>query len=88
MTSRGLISAQYHREHYTLQAFEQFGALYMHNLKDTLPTGRASNPIPLSFEPQLDRIRHRDWPILYCQHLASPRECVLIKIRNDRPTPL
>ena len=27
-------SVQYHRQHYTLQAFEHFGALYMHNLDD------------------------------------------------------
>ena len=31
MTSRVLYSAQYHRKHCTLRAFEQFGALYMHN---------------------------------------------------------
>ena len=31
MTSRVLYSAQYHRQHCTLQAFEQFVALYLHN---------------------------------------------------------
>ena len=31
LTSRVLNSAQYHRQHCTLQAFEQFEALYIHN---------------------------------------------------------
>ena len=31
MTSGGLYSAHYHRRHHTLQAFEQFGALYMYS---------------------------------------------------------
>ena len=30
-------SAQYHRKHCTLQAFQQFGALYMHNHDDKYP---------------------------------------------------
>ena len=34
MTSRVLYSAQYHRQHYTLHAFQQFVALYMHNHDD------------------------------------------------------
>ena len=34
MISRVLYSAQYHRQHCTLHAFEQFGALYMHNHDD------------------------------------------------------
>ena len=34
MTSRVLYSAQYHRQHCTLQAFQQFGALCMYNLDD------------------------------------------------------
>ena len=34
MTSWVLYSAQYHRQCCTLQAFEQFGALYMHNDDD------------------------------------------------------
>ena len=34
MTSRVLYSAQYHKQHCTRQAFEQFGALYMHNCND------------------------------------------------------
>ena len=31
MTSKVIYSAWYHIQHYTLQAFEQFGALYMHS---------------------------------------------------------
>ena len=38
MTPRVLYSAQYHRQHCALQAFEQFGALYMHSLDNTHPT--------------------------------------------------
>ena len=38
MTSRVLYSAQYHRQHCTLHAFEQFGALYMHNHDDKYPS--------------------------------------------------
>ena len=34
MTSRVLYSARYHRQHCTFHAFEQFGALYMHNHDD------------------------------------------------------
>ena len=34
MTSRVLHSAQYHRKYCTLKAFEQFGALYMHDHDD------------------------------------------------------
>ena len=45
--------------------------------------GRDSNPVP-SFEPQLNRMIHRGRPILYCQQLASPRECVLIIIKLIR----
>ena len=37
MTSRVLHSAQYHRHHCTLQAFEQFRALYMHKHDDKYP---------------------------------------------------
>ena len=49
MTSRAIYSAQYHRQHCALQAFEEFGALYMHNFDDTC--GRDSKPVPLIVEP-------------------------------------
>ena len=38
MTSRVLYSTQYHRQHCTLHAFEQFGALYMPNHDDKYPS--------------------------------------------------
>ena len=38
MTSRVLYSGQCHVQHCTLHTFEQFGALYMHNLDDKYPT--------------------------------------------------
>ena len=50
MTSRVLYSAQYHRRHCTLHAFEQFGALYMHNHDDKYP----SRP---GFEPGTPRLQ-------------------------------
>ena len=50
MTSRVLYSAQYHRQHCTLHAFEQFGALYMHNHDDKYP----SRP---RFEPGTPRLQ-------------------------------
>ena len=59
MTSMVLYSAHYNRNHY---AFEQFGALCVHNLDDkhsTRPGFETSRAIPLSFEPQPDRMRHR-----------------------------
>ena len=50
MTSRVLYSAQYHRQHCTLHAFEQFGALYMLNHDDKYP----SRP---EFEPGSPRLQ-------------------------------
>ena len=49
MTLTVLYSAQYHRQHCTLQAFQQFGALYMHNHDDKYP----SRP---GFEPRTSRL--------------------------------
>ena len=60
MTSRVLYSTQYHRQHCTLQAFEQFGALYMHNHDDkytarpgfepgTYDTNEPSGPAPMAY---------------------------------------
>ena len=50
MTSRVLYSAQYYRHHFTLHAFEQFGALYMHNQDDKYP----ARP---GFEPGTSRLQ-------------------------------
>ena len=52
MTSRVLYSAQYHRQHSILQAFEQFGALYMHNHDDKYPgTSRLQAPVDTNEPP-------------------------------------
>ena len=50
MNLRVLYSAQYHRQHCTLHAFEQFGALYMHNQDDKY----SSRP---GFEPGTPRLQ-------------------------------
>ena len=55
-------SAQYHRQHCTLPAFEQFGALYMHNHDDKY----SSRPV---FEPGNPRLqapvdRAYEWAIV------------------------
>ena len=50
MTSRVLYSAHYHRQHCTLRAFEQFGALYMHNNDNKYP----ARP---GFEPDTPRLQ-------------------------------
>ena len=50
MTSRVLYSAQYHRQHCTRHAFEQFGALHMHDHDDKYPS-RAE------FEPGTPRLQ-------------------------------
>ena len=50
MTSRVLYSAQYHGQQCTLHAFEQFGALYMHNHDDKYP----NRP---GFEPGTSRLQ-------------------------------
>ena len=47
MTSRVLNSVQYHIHQCTLEAFEQFRALYMHNLDDEHPTRPGTRPYRL-----------------------------------------
>ena len=82
MTSRNLFSAQYHRQHYTLQLFEQFGALYMHNLDDKHPTQPGFEPS--SFEPQSDWMSHRGRP-----PVATNPKFILFKLsRTDNCTTL
>ena len=49
MTSRVLYSAQYHRQHCTLQAFEQFEALYIHNIDDKCLTRPGFKPSTFEF---------------------------------------
>ena len=44
----------YHRQHCTLQAFEQFGALYMHNHADKYPTRLGLEPGTSRLQAQVD----------------------------------
>ena len=46
-----LYSAQYHRQHCTLQAFEPFGALYMHTTTTNIRPDRDSNLVPPGYKP-------------------------------------
>ena len=73
MTSRVLYSAQYHRQHCTLQAFKQFGTLYMHNhdicttticttTMTNIRPNRDSNLVPSGYQPQSIRMSHRGRP--------------------------
>ena len=55
MTSRVLYSAQYHRQHFTLYAFEQFGALYMHNHDAKYPSR------PGAWYPQVTSPSRYEW---------------------------
>ena len=49
MTSIVLYISEYHRQHCTLQVFEQFGELYMHNLDDKRPTWSGFEPSTSEF---------------------------------------
>ena len=57
MTPRVLYSAQYHRHHCTLHAFEQFGALFMHSPNDKHPTQPEFEPS--TSEPHPVQMSHR-----------------------------
>ena len=57
--SRVHYCALYHKQHRTLQAFEHFGAVLMHNLDDKYPTRPGFEPSTFEFEPQSDRMSHR-----------------------------
>ena len=54
MTSRVLHSAQYHRQHYTLHAFEQFGALHMHSHDDKYSSRPGYEPGTPRLQAQVD----------------------------------
>ena len=49
MTSRFLYSAQNHRQYRTLNAYDQFGALYMHNINYKYPTRPGFEPSTFEF---------------------------------------
>ena len=59
ITLRVLYSAQYYTQHCTLQAFEQFGTLYMHNHDDKYPADRDLNLVPPGYKPQSIGMSHR-----------------------------
>ena len=49
ITSRVIYSVLYYRQHCTLQAFEHFGVLYMHNLNDNHPSRPRFEPSTIEF---------------------------------------
>ena len=63
LTSRVLYSAQYHRHHCTLHAFEQFRALYMHNHDDKYPSRPRFEPYPQITSPSRYEWGIGDWAI-------------------------
>ena len=54
MTSRVLYSAQYHRQHCKLHAFEQFWALYMHKHDDKYPPRPGFKPGTFRLQAPVD----------------------------------
>ena len=54
MTSGVLYSAQQHKQHCTLPAFEQFAALYMHNHNDKYPARPGFEPGPSRLQAPVD----------------------------------
>ena len=66
MTSRVLYSAQYHRQHCTPHAFEQFVALYMHIHDDKYPRRPGLEPGTLRLQAPVDT-NEPSGPALVCQ---------------------
>ena len=66
MTSMVLYSAQYHRQHCKLHAFEQFGALYMHNHDDKYPSRPGFEPGTLRLQAPVDTNEPSDEPYTSC----------------------
>ena len=54
LISNDFKGAQYHRQHCTLQAFEQFGALYMHSHDDKYPAQPGFEPGTPRFQAPVD----------------------------------
>ena len=54
MTLSVFYCAQYYRQHCTLQAFEQFGALYMLNHNDKYPAWSGFEPGPSRLQAPVD----------------------------------
>ena len=66
MTSRVLYSAQNHRQNLTLHAFEQFGALYMHNNDIKYPSRSGFEPGTSRPQAQSTRMSHRGRLVHMC----------------------
>ena len=77
MTSRVLYRAQYHKQHCTLQAFEQFGTLYMHHLVDKQPTQSG-------FVPSTYKFRATTGPIVWAwsSELNHPNAVLMLAHRR------
>ena len=73
MTSRIFYSAQYHSQHCTLHAFEQFGALYMH-IHDAhcICTSTMTNIRP-------DRNSVKSFSDHFCQYFVDKTETIRSK---------
>ena len=54
MTSRALNDAQYHMQHFTLHAFELFGALYVHNHDDKYLSRPGFEPVTSRLQAPVD----------------------------------
>ena len=70
MTSRVLYSAQYHRQHCTLHAFEQFEALYMHNHDDKYPARPGFEPGTSRLQAPVDTNEPSEPAIFKCDTLS------------------
>ena len=80
MTSRVLYSAHYHRQHCTLQAFEQFAALYMAaqpRWQISGPTGIRTWYLQITSPMQSIRISYRGRPdtSVYTRYLGRRDKC-------------
>ena len=68
MTTRVLYSAQYHRQHCTFHAFEQFETLYTHSPMTNIRPDRDLNLQPPGYKPQSIRMSHRDRPVFFIKY--------------------
>ena len=84
ITSRVLYSAQYHMQHCALHAFEQFGALYMHNQNDKYPSRPGFEPGSPRYKPQSVRMSHQGRPCTSCGEHDITMNMVAFCTDNDR----
>ena len=72
MTSRVLCNAQYHKQHYTLHAFEQFGALHINNIDN-------KHPIWSGFESSTSAFRATAVP----NESSEPATNIIVEMRKS-----